>query len=98
MGLRFRRRLRILPGLWLNVSKSGVSTSIGGHVATLNLSKRGKMTTLGLPGSGLSYRSSREPWVHGTAAELPAPRGRGAVIVAAIIALAIVAAAILSAS
>ena len=27
MGLQFRRRLRIVPGLWLNLSKSGVSTS-----------------------------------------------------------------------
>jgi hypothetical protein len=89
MGLRFRRRLHILPGLWLNVSKRGVSTSIGGHGATLNLSKRGKMTTLGLPGSGLSYRSSRTPYRAGS--------GNAAMIAVAIAALAIIAAAILSA-
>jgi Protein of unknown function (DUF4236) len=93
MGLRFRRRLRILSGLWLNVSKSGVSTSIGGHGATLNLSKRGKMTTLGLPGSGLSYRSSRRPW-----GSRGAGRGNGAMMAVAVAVLAIVAAAILSAS
>ena len=52
MGFRFRRRLRIFPGLYLNVSKSGVSTSIGGHGATLNVTKRGTRTTIGLPGFG----------------------------------------------
>ena len=46
MGFRFRRKLRIFPGLYLNLSKSGVSTSIGGRGATLNLSKRGTRTTI----------------------------------------------------
>ena len=62
MGFRFRRRVRILPGLYLNISKRGVSTSIGGHGATLNISKRGTRTTLGLPGTGLSWRSPTKPW------------------------------------
>ena len=62
MGFRFRRRIRVLPGLYVNISKSGVSTSIGGHGATLNLSKRGTRTTIGLPGSGLSWRSPTAPW------------------------------------
>ena len=31
MGLRFRRRLRIFPGLWLNVSKRSGSLSAGGR-------------------------------------------------------------------
>ena len=34
MGFRFRKRLRILPGLFLNASKSGVSVSAGAHGAT----------------------------------------------------------------
>jgi hypothetical protein len=68
MGLRFRRRLRLdrrlrnLPGLWVNVSKTGGSVSLGRRGATLNVSKRSKMTTLGLPDSGLSHRSKRDPW------------------------------------
>jgi uncharacterized protein DUF4236 len=94
MGIRFRRRLRVLPGHWLNLSKSGVSTSIGGHGATLNLSKRGKMTTLGSPGSGLSYRSRREPW-----APPPGPKrgGNAGMIIATILALAIIAGVLLAA-
>ncbi|WBO24316.1 DUF4236 domain-containing protein [Sphingomonas abietis] len=47
--------MSIVPGVRLNFSKSGVSTSIGGHGATVNLSKRGTRTTIGIPGSGLSY-------------------------------------------
>lgn len=55
MGFRFRQGIRIFPGLRLNLSKSGVSTSLGGHGATLNISKKGVRGTVGLPGSGLSY-------------------------------------------
>ena len=61
MGFRFRKRLRIFPGLWLNVSKSGVSASLGGRGATINVSQRGIQETVGLPGSGVSYRTKRRP-------------------------------------
>jgi hypothetical protein len=33
----------------------------------MDLSRGGKQPPLGLPGSGLSYRSSRRPWGHGGA-------------------------------
>ncbi len=57
MGLRFQKRIRILPGVYINLSKSGVSASLGGHGATVNLGHTGKrMITLGIPGTGLSYR------------------------------------------
>ena len=55
MGLRFRKRIKILPGLWFNLSKSGVSTSIGGKGMTVNLSDNHTKTTVGVPGTGLSY-------------------------------------------
>ncbi len=54
MGFRYRRRLSILPGLWLNLSKSGVSASLGGHGLTANLNRHGVQETVGLPGSGLT--------------------------------------------
>jgi hypothetical protein len=53
--LRFRRRLRIAKGLHLNLSKSGTSISVGGRDASVNFGKRGTRTTVGLPGTGLSY-------------------------------------------
>lgn len=68
MGFRFRRSVRIAPGLRLNLSKSGGSVSVGRRGATVNLSGRGTRTTVGLPGTGISYssttssrRSSRQP-------------------------------------
>jgi Protein of unknown function (DUF4236) len=62
MGFRFRKRLRIIPGIWLNLSKRGVSSvSVGRRGATLNFNKRGTRETVGLPGSGLSYQTKRVP-------------------------------------
>ena len=55
MGLRFRRRISILPGLRLNVSKSGMSTSIGRRGLWVTYGRARTRTTVGLPGSGLSY-------------------------------------------
>lgn len=55
MGFRFRKSIKLLPGVKLNFSKSGVSTSIGVPGATVNLSKRGTRGTVGIPGTGVSY-------------------------------------------
>ena len=54
MKTRFRKKIKLLPGIWLNVSKTGLSISIGKKGASLNLGKHGARTTVGLPGSGLS--------------------------------------------
>src|ERR1700753_3491419 len=57
MAWRFSRVLNIIPGLWrLNISKSGVSTSVGPRGADLNIGRQGVSTNAGLPGTGLSYR------------------------------------------
>ena len=56
MGLRFQRRIRLAPGLFLNVSKRGVSLSFGRPGATVNIGgKGGPRATVGLPGTGVSY-------------------------------------------
>ena len=54
---RFRKTFSILPGVRINLSKTGVSSSLGGHGATVNVGKNGPMVTLGVPGTGLSYRT-----------------------------------------
>jgi len=54
MALRFRKSFKIAPGVRINLSKSGVSTSVGGKGITANLSKRGTRLTTGIPGTGLS--------------------------------------------
>jgi hypothetical protein len=62
MGLRFRRNVRIAPGVALNLSKSDVSLSLGKPGLAINLNSAGHKTTVGLPGSGLSYQTSRTQW------------------------------------
>ena len=59
MGFRFRERLRIFPGLWINLSKRGGSLSVGGHGFTENINAKGHMETFSAPSSGLSYRTKR---------------------------------------
>lgn len=59
VGFRFRRSLRIAPGLRLNFSKSGVSTSIGGRGTTFNIGPRGNRTTVGIPGTGLFWTATQ---------------------------------------
>jgi hypothetical protein len=61
VGFRFRKSFKIAPGVRLNLSKSGVSTSIGGRGATLNVGgKRGARATVGIPGTGISYSEHLE--------------------------------------
>jgi uncharacterized protein DUF4236 len=57
MGFRFRKRIKLVPGMWVNLSKKGHSLSIGGHGATVNFSKRGVRETVSLAGCGISYRT-----------------------------------------
>lgn len=56
MGLRFRKRIKILPGLTLNISKSGFSTTIGARGASVNIGKNGVYGNAGIPGTGLYMR------------------------------------------
>ena len=57
MGFRFQKRIRLFKGLTLNLSKTGTSWTIGGRGASVNI-KEGKATgNVGIPGTGLSYRS-----------------------------------------
>lgn len=64
MGFRFRRSVKILPGIRLNFGKRGISTSIGVRGAHVTFGKTGVRTTVGLPGSGLSYSHLEKPHHH----------------------------------
>ncbi len=54
---RFHRSKQILPGVRLNLAKSGPSVSLGVKGARVNVGPQGVRTTVGVPGSGLSYIS-----------------------------------------
>ncbi|ERT60770.1 DUF4236 domain-containing protein [Megasphaera vaginalis (ex Srinivasan et al. 2021)] len=55
MGFRFKRSIKILPGIRINFNKNSHSISIGPRGAKTTFSKNGVRKTIGLPGSGLSY-------------------------------------------
>ena len=55
MGFRFRRSFKVAPGFRLNLSKSGVSTSVGRRGLWFTIGPRGTRTAVGIPGTGLSY-------------------------------------------
>lgn len=57
MSFRFRRKIKIVTGLSLNVGKRGVSVTAGVRGASITYGKRGLYGNVGLPGTGMSYRS-----------------------------------------
>jgi hypothetical protein len=57
MAFRFRKSVRLAPGIRVNFSSSGVSTTLGGRGVSVTTGRRGTRVTAGLPGSGLSFSS-----------------------------------------
>lgn len=57
MTFRFHKRVKIFPGVRLNFSKGGVSTTVGVRGAGVTFTKNGTYANVGLPGSGMSYRT-----------------------------------------
>ena len=57
MGFRFRKSFKLMPGVRVNLSKSGISTTVGTRGASVNISKRGTYLNTGIPGTGISSRS-----------------------------------------
>lgn len=55
-GWNFRKRKTIFPGVTLNFSKSGVSTSVGPKGAKMTFGKNGTYLNTSMPGTGLYKR------------------------------------------
>ena len=65
MGFRFHKAISLIPGVRLNLSKTGPSLSVGERGSTFNIGEKGTRATVGLPGSGMSYsvnKSWRNPF------------------------------------
>ena len=56
MGIRFRKRIRLAPGLHLNLSGRGLSLSAGPRGASMTFGSKGTYLNAGIPGSGLYAR------------------------------------------
>ena len=58
MGFRFRKSIKIAPGIRLNFNKKSTSITMGTKGAHHTINSSGTETTsIGLPGTGLSYTS-----------------------------------------
>jgi hypothetical protein len=56
MAFRFRRSIRLFPGVRINLTKRGASSvSIGRRGAHVTFSEKGKRTSIGIPGTGASH-------------------------------------------
>ena len=68
-SIRFFRRVKLLPGLTMDLSKSGPSFSVGVRGAHVTMGRRGVRKTVGIPGTGIFYtsRSGQHTGVHSAA-------------------------------
>lgn len=62
MALKFRRRQKLFPGVYLNFSSKGISTTIGVKGFSVNLGQKGVYLNTGLPGTGLYDRKKIFNW------------------------------------
>lgn len=59
MGLRFRKSIKLGKGVRLNINKNSIGVSMGTRGARVSINSKGrKTTTVGIPGTGLSYSST----------------------------------------
>lgn len=56
MAWNYRKRVKLFPGVYLNFSKSGMSTSIGPKGAKVTFGKNGTFLNTSIPGTGLYSR------------------------------------------
>jgi len=101
VGFRFYRRVRLFPGVSVNLSRSGPSLSVGVRGAHLTVGRRGVTRTVGIPGTGIFYtsRTGTQTGLHNAtppADMRPAPAGAGLVLAVAIGVLALVALVVLA--
>ncbi len=56
MSLKFRKKIRVFPGFYLNLSKSGMSATVGIKGMSINIGQKTKYLNVGIPGIGIYDR------------------------------------------
>ena len=65
MGLRFKKSIKIAPGVKLNLNKNSTSMTFGARGAHYTVNSKGKKTaSIGIPGTGISYVQSTKSSTH----------------------------------
>src|SRR5262245_27605249 len=57
MGMRFRKSVKLAPGVRMNLSKSGFSWTLGPRGASVGVGRHGVYGNVGIPGTGISARN-----------------------------------------
>lgn len=73
MAWSFRKRIKIIPGVHLNLSKSGISTSVGVKGASVNFGKSGTYLNTGIPILGIYNRQKLSASNNNTIPEIYQP-------------------------
>jgi hypothetical protein len=60
MQFRFRRSVKLAPGIRLNFGKRSLSTSFGPRGAQITTGTHGTRATAGAPGTGLSWTAQQK--------------------------------------
>lgn len=74
MGFRFFKRIKLAPGITMNMSKSGPSFSFGPKGMKYTVGANGTRTTLGVPGTGLYYTQYNKKGDKGKPSPPPVPQ------------------------
>ena len=61
MGFRFSKRIKLAPGVSLNIGKRGASVSLGPRGMKTTISKRGVKHSMSIPGTGMRYETPYKP-------------------------------------
>ena len=64
MSFKFRKRIKIVPGFAINLSKGWPSLSIDGDGSTIDGGRRASRTKLGITGTGLSWQFGGQRHIH----------------------------------
>lgn len=64
MGWRFRKRIKIFPGFYINISKRGLGVNIGPKGANVSIGPNGTYVNTGIPGTGLYRRDKVDSSKH----------------------------------
>ena len=77
MGIRFKKRAKIAPGVNLNFTQSGTSVTVGGKGGSINIGKNGIYGNAGIPGTGIYTREKisgndgeNEPYIYSICAPI----------------------------
>ncbi|MCF0186081.1 MAG: DUF4236 domain-containing protein [Bacteroidaceae bacterium] len=64
MAWNYRKRVKVAPGVFMNISKKGISTTIGVRGASMTFGKNGTYMNTGIPGTGYYNRRRISGGVH----------------------------------